>query len=268
MRLNRTSLAGAVAAALLLTAPGLAAAEPLQGRIISHEGDKLVVRSGDGVDTTVMLTPYTKVEAIVGLVGARRQDHPRSDLIPGLAVNIDAVPNGAETDAASITFRPSDLKMAQSVQAGTAEGRQRIIAKQRENEQRFSQIGQFDVKAKTSVYFDTGKATISEQGKRELRAIADQAAHTPGGLLRVVGFTDSTGSAATNQKLSSERASAVTAYLLSECSVPGDKFVSPTGLGDTLAGDDAASSANMAQNRRVTVFILVSKASQTPSAGS
>jgi len=268
MRLNRTSLAGVVATALLVTAPGLALAETLQGRIISHDGDKLVVRSGDGVDTPVMLTPDTKVEAIVGLVGARRQDHPRTDLIAGLAVNVDTVQNGAELDAASITFKPSDLKMAQTVQSGTAEAKQRIIAKQQQNEQRFSQIGQFDVKAKTSVYFDTGKTTLSPEGKKELRAIADQAAQTPGGLLRVVGFTDSTGSATTNQKLSNERASAVTAYLLSECSVPGNKFVSPTGLGDTLAGDDADSSANKAQNRRVTVFILVSKASQAASAGS
>jgi outer membrane protein OmpA-like peptidoglycan-associated protein len=267
MRLNRTSLAGVAAAALLLTAPGLAVAEPLQGRIISHEGDKLVVRSGDGADTTVMLTPDTKVQAVVGLVGVRREDHPRTDLIHGLAVNIDTVQNGAEVDAASITFKPSDLKMAQTVQAGTADAKQRIIAKQQENEQRFSQIGQFDVKAKTAVYFDSGKTTIGAQGKKDLKAIADQAAQTPGGLLRVVGFTDSTGSAATNQKLSNQRASAVTAYLLSECGVPGNKFASPTGLGDTLSGDDAASSAK-AQNRRVTVFILVSKAAQAPRGGS
>jgi outer membrane protein OmpA-like peptidoglycan-associated protein len=267
MRLNRTSLAGVVATALLLTAPGLAAAEPLQGRIISHDGDKLIIRTGDGADTTVMLTPDTKVQAIIGLVGARREDHPRTDLINGLAVNVDTVQNGAETDATSITFKPSDLKMAQTVQAGNVEAKQRIIAKQRENEQRFSQIGQFDVKAKTAVYFDTGKTTINAQGKKDLMAIADQLAQTPGGLIRVVGFTDSTGSATKNQKLSNERASAVTAFLLSDGKVPGNKFVSPTGLGDTLSGDDAASSAK-AQNRRVTVSILVSKASQAPSGGS
>jgi outer membrane protein OmpA-like peptidoglycan-associated protein len=263
MRLNRTKLVGAMATALLLTAPALAFADPLQGRIISHEGDKLVVRTSGG-DTTVRLTPDTKVQAIVGLVGARREDHPASDLINGLAVNIETVQNGAEIDAASVTFKPSDLRMAQTVHAGNVEAKQRIMAKQRENEQRFSQIGQFDVKAKTAVYFDTGKTTISEQGKKDLKAIAEQAAQTPGGLIRVVGFTDSTGSAALNQKLSSQRASAVTAYLLSECGVPGNKFVSPTGLGDTLSGDDADSTANKAKNRRVTVFILVSKAAQTP----
>jgi outer membrane protein OmpA-like peptidoglycan-associated protein len=270
MRLNRTTLAGVAVTALLLT-PSLAFAEALiQGNIISHDGDKLVVRSSNGADTTVMLTPTTKVQAVVGLVGARREDHTPAELINGLAVNVDTVQNGAELDAVTITFKPGDLKTAQTVQAGTAEAKQRIIAaqqenerKQKENEQRLSMIGQFDVKAKTSVYFDTGKTTINAQGKTDLKAIAEQLAQTPGGLIRVVGFTDSTGSAASNQKLSNQRASAVTAYLLSECAVPGNKFASPAALGATLAGDDTDAS-NKAQNRRVTVSILISKAAQAP----
>jgi outer membrane protein OmpA-like peptidoglycan-associated protein len=195
-------------------------------------------------------------------------------LINGLAVSIDTVQNGAELDAVTVTFKPGDLKTAQAVSAGTAEAKQRIIAtqqenerKQRENEQRLAMVGQFDVKAKTSVYFDTGKTTINAQGKTDLKAIAEQLAQTPGGVIRVVGFTDSTGSASANQKLSNQRASAVTAYLLSECAVPGNKFASPTGLGDTLAGDDE-DSANKAQNRRVTVSILVSKAAQMPTSTS
>jgi outer membrane protein OmpA-like peptidoglycan-associated protein len=260
----KSKLVGAVATALLLTAPALAFADPLQGMIVAHDGNKLVVRSGANVDQTVMLTPTTEVQAVIGLVGARREDRPTTDLINGLPVSVETVQNGDEVDAVSITFKPSDLKTAQMVSAGTDEAKQRIIAKQHENEQRFSQIGQFDVKDKTSVYFDTGKTTLSAQGKKDLQAIADQAAQTPGGLLRVVGFTDSTGSASTNQRLSNQRASAVTAYLLSECHVPGNKFVSPTGLGDTMTGDEEGAQVNKAQNRRVTVFILVSKAAQAP----
>jgi flagellar motor protein MotB len=44
--------------------------------------------------------------------------------------------------------------------------------------------------------------------------------------------------------------------------VAPDKMMSPTGLGASMPTDDNDSSLGKAQNRRVTVFILVSKASQ------
>jgi len=137
-----------VMAALLAAAPGLAHADSLQGIIVSHHGDKLMVRTG-GTDTPVTLTDATKVQAIVGLIGARREDHPASDLINGLAVNIDTVQAGDEIDAQTITFKPDDLKTAQAVQAGVAEAKQRATdkqaqneRKQAENEQRLSEVGQ------------------------------------------------------------------------------------------------------------------------------
>jgi outer membrane protein OmpA-like peptidoglycan-associated protein len=236
-------------------------AETLQGNIISHEGNKLVVRAG-GADTTVNLTESTKIQAVSGVFGGQREDHPPSDLIRGLAVTIETVPNGAEVDASKVTFKPGDLKTAQAIQAGIEQPRQRLTAAQAENERRLSQAGQFAEKGRVRVFFDTGSATINEKGKKDLEAFAQQAMSTPGSVLRVVGHTDSTGSAATNQRLSNQRASAVTAYLVRTLNIPPEKIMSPAGLGSDVTAEDDIASPNNAQSRRVTVSILVSKASE------
>jgi outer membrane protein OmpA-like peptidoglycan-associated protein len=255
------SVAGAV-----MAAPGLAAADPLQGVIISHEGQKLEVR-GNGADTAVMLTDDTKIQAIVGLVGARREDHPATDLIPGLAVSIDTVQNGAELDAAKVTFKPGDLKTARASEAAIhpeqvklQAARQKVLAAQAETERRMALIGQYDQKAMTRVYFATGSSSINAQGREELQAIARQAATIPGSSFRVVGHTDSTGSPEVNQRLSDQRASAVTAYLVKNCAVTPDKIMGVTGVGQNLPQD--SEDLGGAKNRRVAVFVMVSKASQ------
>lgn len=261
MKLPLGPYRGTVAAIFLLAAPGLAMAETLQGNIISHDGNALVVRSG-GMDTTVTLTDSTKVQATSGVFGKQRDDRPASDLIRGLAVTVETEPNGAGFDATKVTFKPGDLKTAQAVQAGIEQPRQRMVAAQTENERRLSQVGQFTEKGSVRVFFDTGSASISEQGRKDLRAFAEQAVATPGYVVRVVGHTDSVGNATANQRLSHQRASAVTAYLVRSLRIPAEKILSPAGLGEEVTAADDMASASNAQSRRVTVSILVSKASE------
>jgi outer membrane protein OmpA-like peptidoglycan-associated protein len=261
-----TSIASLMVATALMTAPGLAAADTLQGMIISHTGQQIQVRGG-GVDTTVTLTPSTKVESVKGLLGARRDDRSVTDLIPGLAVSIETVQNGSELDADTITFKPDDLKTAQAAQAAMhpeqvalAAARQKVLAAQAENERRLALVGQYDQKAVTRVYFATGSTVINVQGRQDLQAIAAKAAATPGSSFRIVGHTDSTGSPALNQRLSDQRASAVTAYLVQNCQVAPEKFTAVAGVGQDLPQDNADMGG--ALNRRVAVFMMVSKASE------
>jgi outer membrane protein OmpA-like peptidoglycan-associated protein len=261
-----TGIAGLLAATALMTTPGLAAADTIQGMIISHTGQTIQVRGG-GADTTVTLTDATKIQAIIGLVGARREDHPASDLIPGLAVSVETVQNGSELDADKITFKPGDLKTAMAAQAAMhpeqvalQAARQKLIATQAENERRMSLIGQYDQKAVTRVYFASGSVAINAQGRQDLQSIAAKAAAIPGGSFRIVGHTDSTGNPAMNQRLSSQRASAVTAYLVQNCQVPPEKFTAVAGVGQDLPQDSADMGGAM--NRRVAVFLMVSKASE------
>jgi OmpA-OmpF porin, OOP family len=270
-----TRIAGFVAAAALMTAPGFAAADTIQGMIIAHNGQTITVRGG-GSDTTVTLTDTTTIQAIVGLIGVRKEDHPPTDLIAGLAVSVDTVQNGSELDAASVTFKDGDLKTAMSAQAAMypeqvklAAARQKLIAAQAETEKRLSEVGQYEQRAVTRVYFASGSVAINAEGDRDLRAIAAQAAGMQGASFRIVGHTDSTGNAAANQRLSDQRASAVTAYLLRKCNVPPASIMAVAGVGKDLPQD--ADDLGGAKNRRVAVFVLVSKASmgasQVPAAG-
>jgi OmpA-OmpF porin, OOP family len=275
MKIATPRAAGLFAAAALMTAPALASADTLQGMIINNDGHSIQVRGG-GADTTVVLTPTTTIQAVVGVLGARKEDHPATDLIAGLAVNVETVQNGAELDATKITFKPGDLKTAMAAQAAMhpeqvklAAARQKLVAAQAETEKRLSEVGQFDQKAVTRVYFATGSFKINAQGQQDLQSIAAQGAAMPGGLFRIVGHTDSTGNPQINQRLSSQRASAVTAYLLQNAGVPGNKIMSSTGLGQDVPMDN--DDMGNAKNRRVAVFIMVSKASSgtsyVPAAG-
>ncbi len=282
MKSRLTALAGlGVVGALAMAAPNLVMAQDassstapassglpttatIQGNIISHKGQKLVVQVS-GVSTTVMLTDSTRIESVSGLLGLQKQTYAPTDLLPGLAVNIDTITNGAEVDAVKITFKPADLKTAQAVQAGTAQAKANFRAQQAENEKRLSEVGQFVQKGSTRVFFATGSSTINAAGKQSLQAIAAQGLAMPNGLFRIVGHTDSTGNPQINQRLSDQRASAVTAYLLTNCNVPGNKIMSATGLGQDLPMD--SDDLGNAQNRRVAVMIMVSKASIDPSAG-
>jgi outer membrane protein OmpA-like peptidoglycan-associated protein len=249
----------------------------LTGVIVSHDGDRLVVRVS-GVDMPMTLTAGAPVQQVVGVAGLRREDHPSSDLIKGLAVTLDTYHAAdGQTYATKVTFKGDDLKTAKAISAGTEEAKQKIIAEQAENKRRLAEaearqadaerrlalVGQFSQKASARVYFATGSAKIDADGQQALCSIANQASAINGSLLRVVGFTDSSGNASTNQRLSAQRASAVTAYLLKNCNVPPEKIATAGGLGSYVPVDNEDAGGGSAKNRRVTVFVLVSKASET-----
>jgi OmpA-OmpF porin, OOP family len=145
-------------------------------------------------------------------------------------------------------------------QVALAAARQKLIAAQAETERRLNSIGQYDQKAVTRVYFASGSTAINAAGKKALHAIARQAAAIPGANFRIVGHTDSTGNAAFNQRLSDQRASAVTAYLLQNCNVPPVQIMAVAGVGQDLPQDN--DDMGNAKNRRVAVFVLISAASQ------
>ena len=76
----------------------------------------------------------------------------------------------------------------------------------------------------------------------------------------MVGYTDSVGSDEYNQTLSEKRASTVINYLQQVCHWKPFRMLTPTGMAkaDPLASNDTAE--GRAQNRRVSVNVLVSKA--------
>ncbi|HYG45691.1 MAG TPA: OmpA family protein, partial [Bordetella sp.] len=74
---------------------------------------------------------------------------------------------------------------------------------------------------------------------------------------KVVGHTDSTGSAAHNQTLSENRARSVTAYLGSQGVAPARMTIEGRAANDPIA--DNATAEGRAANRRVEVYLYAVK---------
>ena len=102
------------------------------------------------------------------------------------------------------------------------------------------------------VNFDTNKYTIRPADLAELQKAIEFAKKNPDAKLHVVGYTDSTGSAKLNQKLSENRAEAVKKYLVGEGPIAGEKITSEgKGAADPV-GDNKTKEGKFL-NRRVEI---------------
>jgi OmpA-OmpF porin, OOP family len=124
---------------------------------------------------------------------------------------------------------------------------------------RMGDIDKYNVKNTTNVYFETGRAMLSAEAKAELCNTATQAAATDNALMLVVGYTDSVGSQDYNQQLSEKRAGSVINYLQQACRWQPYRMLTPTGMAEADPAADNSTAQGKAQNRRVSVNILVSK---------
>lgn len=128
-----------------------------------------------------------------------------------------------------------------------------------ENTDRFTALSEYDIKDATTVKFDVGSSKISEKDMEQLRQVAQTAAGLKGYIIEVVGYTDSTGGAAINDKLSEDRAKAVIRYLVQQGKVPIRHIVAPGAMGEYGEVASNETTAGRAENRRVEVKILVNK---------
>ena len=105
-----------------------------------------------------------------------------------------------------------------------------------------------------SVLFDTGKSTIKPEARQQLHEAAERVKKFAGAAVLISGHTDNVGRAASNQALSTARAAAVKAFLVTEEGVAGDRLT-VQGLGSTQPVADNGTDAGRARNRRVDVVI-------------
>jgi OOP family OmpA-OmpF porin len=125
--------------------------------------------------------------------------------------------------------------------------------------QRFTTLDQFETKDSLTVNFANGKATVPQKDKDALADFVKQAADTPGYMIEVQGYASVTGSAALNQRLSSERADAVLAIIQQTGVVPMTRILAPAAMGITNPVATEHTRSALAQNRRVVVTIVVNK---------
>ncbi len=293
----------AVCLLMLGSALGVATGEKVKskGVITNRAGDVLTVKTPDG-PYTLVVGADAKIQHPLGL-GARHKQVGPEVLIPGLKLKFEGVGDAQNRVLVKqIDFDTDDLALAEVIQAGlnpTAEqqarnmqtymenkeatdaviaanrreidaNRERITANQQNIQevasttaQRFSQLTDWAAKNQINVHFAVGDSTISPDHKREIASFAQDALKYKGYVIEVRGYADSTGSLAFNQVLSKDRAEAVIAYLLQDCSVPVKNIVAPGAMSETNPIASNETEFGRAENRRVELKLLVNRAAGT-----
>ena len=116
---------------------------------------------------------------------------------------------------------------------------------------------QLVVRFSSAILFDTGKADLKAQSKKDLTEFAGVLKKYSDTDLVIEGHTDSTGTVAINEKLSAARAQAVVDFLASQGVVA--TRMQGKGLASTQPVGDNATDEGRAQNRRVAVKIAANE---------
>jgi OmpA-OmpF porin, OOP family len=229
----------------------------IKGIIAARSGDRIQVLTADGNRTIIGFDETTKIRSSKGLFSRAKLDD--ASLLNGLPVTIKTLQYGDQLMASQINLKNSDLKTANMIKTGTAQGFAEQTAATEALRGRVGDIDQYNVKGTTNVNFDVGKWNLTEQGKADLCAATSAADSMKNAFLLVVGYTDSTGSDDYNQALSEKRASRVVNHLQQACGWKPYRMLTPTGMSESDPLADNSTPEGKAQNRRVAVNILVSK---------
>ena len=239
---------------------GLTDGPEIQGFISARSGERVQITLPDGSTQLLFLSEATEVRSSKGLFGMNRAKLNTESLYNGLPITAKTAQWGSGLVARQIRFKSTDLKTATMIRTGTVQGFSEQSAATAALRSRVGDIDNYNVKATTNVNFDVGKANLTPEAQSELCSAASQAQSMDNALLLVVGYTDSTGSLDFNQELSEKRASRVVNHLQQACGWKPYRMLTPTGMAEADPLADNETPQGKAQNRRVAVNILVSKA--------
>jgi len=218
----------------------------LKGVITGVQGDTITVVDQSRTPHTIQLSGDTVFKKTKGLTGVVHEKTDRSVLMPGLPVSVE-VPAGDGMAASEISFKSEDLRTAQQIQAGLAPTNTRM-----------NEFGTYEQLDAAEVMFDSGSVALSSKAKSDLNAFAEKAKQTHNYQVVLQGFTDSTGNAAANQRLSTQRSNAVANYLQQTAGLAPGRVRAGDGMG---VAPDAGNGSN-AGARKVVVKLVVDKGVQ------
>jgi OOP family OmpA-OmpF porin len=283
---------------IFITCGFAARGQSVQGVINGRSGATMTIQTVGAPKLVVLLTPTTQVEEVQGIFKARSKQMAMTSLIPGLPVQVSGTTNDqGQLVADTVKFKGNDLKTAMDAQAGlqpTVEAQQQHAAQIQQSEQelaaqqaalaaqqaqlnaadqkiaankaaiaaankRFGELGEYNIMDEVTVLFANGKVTIDPQYFPQLLKLAEKAVTITGYVIQVKGYASAVGSAALNQKLSVERANAVSQFLEQDANIPLTNMLAPGAMGtaDQVAPDKTAE--GQAENRRVVVMVLQNK---------
>ncbi len=280
-----------LAAILLLDGAAVAQSAQLQGLIDGRRGATMTVKSQDSGTVVVVLSDNTDVQEVEGGFHMRKKEMGLTALVPGLAVQVKGSYNAQnQLVADSVRFKGSDLKTAQDIQAGVApvvqqeQVQQQQMAQQESQIQqqqaeltaeqqkiaankaaiaaankRFGELGEYNILGEVTVLFANGKVDVEPQYKPQLLQLAQKAKTVDGYVIQVKGYASAVGSAALNQKLSTERADNVTDFLEQQGAIPLTNILAPGAMGTSRQVAPDTTAEGQADNRRVVVRILQNK---------
>jgi len=273
--------------------------EKIKGTIISRSGDLIKVRQKSGDTAIVVLSDTTKIERDRGATHFfRHQDMDATAMLPGLTIDADGEGNAkGQLTASKITFDPNEFavevaeeKQIESNQAA-AQKAQAIGSKAETDAQtaggeaqaagaaataagagavmdadaiamvnkRVSDLGDYKTVAEAQIFFPANGATLDDAAKADLDTLAAATKPVPGYLVEIAGYASNTGSKDEDQKLSEERAAAVTQYLQQKANIPMRRIVVPAGYGASHPQATNTDPQGRALNRRTDVKVIVNQ---------
>jgi outer membrane protein OmpA-like peptidoglycan-associated protein len=291
-------LAPSLATLLLLCTTVVAQSAQIQGIIDGRSGATMTVKTADSGNVVVLLSDSTQVDEVEGGLHMRKKQMGLTALVPGLAVQVKGTYNSQNQLAAdSVKFKGSDLKTATDIQAGVAPAEAQLQAQQQQMAQqeqqiqqqqaqiqqaqqeqaahdaeiaankaaiaaankRFGELGEYNILGETTVLFGNGKVAIDPQYKQPLLDLAAKAKTINAYVIQVKGYASAVGSAALNQKLSTQRADNVTDFLEQKGGIPLTNILAPGAMGTSKQVASDSTTEGQADNRRVVVRILQNK---------
>jgi outer membrane protein OmpA-like peptidoglycan-associated protein len=127
--------------AAFLVICGVAVAQNVQGVVNGRSGATMTLQTQDLGNLVVILTPYTEVDEVQGLLKLRKKEMSVTALVPGLPVEVQGSYNPQnQLVADTVKFKGDDLKNAEDIQAGVAPTEQRAQANQQQIEKSHQEI--------------------------------------------------------------------------------------------------------------------------------
>ena len=211
-----------------------------QGRVVA----KTITTDGDDLETAEMIQ--------AGL-------HPTAEQVQANVQAIAANQKNIASNKVQLAAQKQDIDANQQNISANKQKIDQNIEDIEENTNRFTALSEYDVKGEATVNFNVGSASVSANDKQELSKLAQSATGLTGYIIEVMGYTDSTGSAAMNTQLSEDRAQAVINCLVQQGNVPVRHIVAPGAMGEYGSAASNETKAGRAENRRVVVKVLVNK---------
>ncbi len=243
MKTNKIGTAVSVTLAcagfLLLSSVAAAQSNNVKGVINGRNGATMTVQTQDSGNVTVVLTPATQVQQVQqnkATIQAQQQQ------IRAEQQQLQAEQQASAEHAAEIAANKA--KIAAAIAAAN---------------KRFGELADYNILGETTVLFGNDQVTIEDQYKPQLLQLAQQAKGITAYIIQVKGYASKVGSAALNQRLSTERAENVTTFLEEQGNIPLTNILAPGAMGTSRQVAPDTTVEGQAENRRVVVRILQNK---------